>query len=150
MQLRIPPLIVLLLAGALMWWLAHAAPVVGVEIPGRVAIVIAFVVLGFAVAVAGVIQFRRASTTVNPLTPQESSSLVVTGIYAYTRNPMYLGMVLVLTGWAVCLANPLALLGVIAFVIYEDRFQIVPEERALRGTFGSQFDDYVRRVRRWI
>lgn len=118
--------------------------------PGRAVIAIAFVVLGVAIVLAGVIQFRRASTTVNPVKPEDSSSLVVTGVYARTRNPMYLGFALVLAGWAVFLANLLTLVGVIAFVLYIDRFQIVPEERALHTRFGLQFDDYRRRVRRWI
>lgn len=150
MKPRIPPPIVMLLAGAAMWGLARATPALTVELPGRAGLAFVFGLLGIAAAAAGVIQFHRARTTVNPLKPEEATSLVITGIYAYTRNPMYLGLALILVGWAVYLANPVALLGLIAFVLFIDRFQIMPEEQALHALFGSAFEAYRRRVHRWI
>ena len=133
-----------------MWGLARLTPRLAIAIPGRLALFGAIAVIGVGVAAAGVIAFKRAGTTVNPLTPEESSALVVSGIYSRTRNPMYLGMALVLAGWAVFLANPLALAGLAAFVIYIDRFQIRPEERALRSLFGAAYEAWRARVRRWL
>ena len=72
-----------------------------------------------------------------------------TRIYRLSRNPMYLGFLLVLAAWAVLLANVLVLLPVVAFVIYMNRFQITPEERALAVMFGTEFNAYKRRVRKW-
>ena len=106
--------------------------------------------LGVGLAALGVWQFRRASTTVDPRDPGKSSALVTGGIYRWTRNPMYLGMLLVLVGWAVYLANLPALLGLPGFVLYMTRFQILPEERHMRRTFGAAFDRYRLRVRRWL
>jgi len=102
------------------------------------------------VAVAGVLEFRRARTTVNPTTPQAATSMVRSGIYRHTRNPMYLGMLLVLAAWAAWLANPAALAVLPAFFLYMNRFQIEPEERILAGLFAGEFDAYRRSVRRWL
>jgi protein-S-isoprenylcysteine O-methyltransferase Ste14 len=106
--------------------------------------------IGVAVAIGGVISFRRAETTVNPLKPETSAALVSTGVYSFTRNPMYLGMVLVLFAWAVYLSSIWSLLGPVLFTLYITRFQIIPEERALDRLFGAPFAAYKKRVRRWL
>ena len=93
---------------------------------------------------------RRAKTTFNPLRPDTTTALVTTGLFAVSRNPMYLAMVVILVGWAIYLSSPVALIGPLVFVLYISRFQIVPEERALSVLFGARFDDYVSKVRRWI
>ena len=107
-------------------------------------------VVGLAVMLAGVISFRRAKTTVNPLKPETATALVTSGVYRYTRNPMYLGMLTVLLAWAVYLSAPASLLAVVVFWLYIDRLQIRPEEEALVRLFGSTFTDYKSRVRRWL
>jgi protein-S-isoprenylcysteine O-methyltransferase Ste14 len=84
------------------------------------------------------------------MTPEAASSLVVAGIYRVTRNPMYLGFLLILLGWAAWLSNVLALLPLAGFVIYMNVFQIRPEERALEALFGPEFEAYKKQVRRWI
>ena len=107
-------------------------------------------VAGIATAVAGAATFARAKTTVNPTTPEKSSSLVNWGIYKVTRNPMYLGLLFVLTAWAIFLSNPLPFLLLPVYMLYINRFQIAPEERALTSLFGREFAAYQSRVRRWI
>jgi protein-S-isoprenylcysteine O-methyltransferase Ste14 len=82
--------------------------------------------------------------------PESSSSLVVSGIYKLTRNPMYLGLLLVLLGWAIYLTNVLVFLLLPAFILYINRFQIAPEERALTALFGQEFAAYKSRTRRWL
>jgi len=84
------------------------------------------------------------------MTPQSASALVVSGIYRFTRNPMYVGFLFVLLGWAVWLSNGLSFLFLPAFVLYMNRFQIQPEERALHARFGQEFVAYTSRVRRWL
>lgn len=108
------------------------------------------VVLGVATAVSGALTFRRQHTTLNPTTPGAASVLVSSGIFRYTRNPMYLGLLIVLVGIAVSRSNPTTLLFLVAFVLYLTRFQIMPEERALLAKFGSQYADYMSTVRRWV
>jgi protein-S-isoprenylcysteine O-methyltransferase Ste14 len=133
-----------------MWLLASAFPGLTVQLPGNTAVAIALALAGMGIAVTGVVQFRKSRTTVNPMNPAASSSLVVSGVYRVTRNPMYLGFALALLGWAVLLANPLTLLVLPLFTAYMTRFQILPEERALKSKFSADFEAYMARVRRWI
>lgn len=150
LELRVPPLALVVVAAALMALLAWLFPRPALVFPAPYALGGALVGLGAVIAIAGVLAFRRARTTVNPMTPGSSSSIVSTGIYRLTRNPMYLGFLLALAGWGAMLGNLLGLLPLAAFVAWMNRFQIAPEERALREKFGADFEDYMHRVRRWV
>lgn len=150
LELRIPPLVVSLLFAAAIGVLAVASPIANVPFVGQRAASAVLVALGIVVGVAGVLEFRRAKTTVNPLTPDKASSMVVSGIYRITRNPMYLGMALVLLGGAAWTSSLLGYSLVPLFCLYITRFQIVPEERALLAAFGDEFAVYQSRVRRWL
>ena len=147
---RIPPPIVCLLFGVLMWLVAGVSMRVPIPFQTRLGLALIWALAGIAIAMLGAQAFRRAQTTVNPLTPEAASSLVVGGIFRHTRNPMYLGLSSVLLGWAIYLAAPWALLGPVLFAAYITRFQIIPEERALAQNFGQAFAGYCAQVRRWI
>ena len=144
-----PPLVALIICG-LMWCLAMLVPQLAVPFVVRVAGAVALLVLGLGIAISGVVSFRRAKTTVNPVKIETASSLVSVGVFRFTRNPMYFGMLIALAGWAVYLANWLALLGLPLFVLYMNRFQIGPEERVMATLFGADYAAYKERVRRWI
>ena len=109
-----------------------------------------FMLVGLMVAGVGVVSFRMASTTMDPLDPGRASSLVTGSIYRFTRNPMYLGIALVLTGWGVMLANMASISIVIPFSLYMTMFQIIPEERGLQELFGESFAAYRANTRRWL
>src|SRR5580698_5352054 len=124
---RIPPPIVLIIVGAAMWIVSRFGGAVAIEPLPRIAVASGWAMTGIAFAVSGARQFRRASTTINPVRPDQATSLVTGGIFRYTRNPMYAGLAGVLIGWAVFLACPWAFLGPAVFALYITRFQIVPE-----------------------
>lgn len=147
---KVPPPVVGALAALAMWLVASAEPssIVGPAL--RHAITGALVAAGVAFDLLGLLAFRASRTTVNPLRPERASALVTGGVYRITRNPMYVGMALLLLAWAVHLGSALPFVGPIAFVAYITRFQIRPEERALRERFGDEFDRYAARVRRWL
>ena len=147
---RIPPPVVGLIIAAGMWAVARIPPIVPMPMLLRVVVAVLLFTAGLAVALGGVVAFRRARTTVNPLKPETTAALVATGVYSFTRNPMYLGMASILLAWVVVLASPWALIGPALFAAYITRFQIVPEERVLAELFGESFAAYARRVRRWI
>ena len=92
----------------------------------------------------------RNKTTISPVDLESASALVTSGVFRFSRNPMYVGFTAMLVGWAVCLAAPWALVGPVAFVLFTNRFQIIPEERVMRDKFGQAYDDYQAQVRRWI
>ncbi len=105
---------------------------------------------GSAFALSGVRAIRRAHTTVSPIKPEAATDLVTSGAYRFTRNPMYLGLCLVLLAWAVFLSSAWAVLGPMAFVLYINQFQIAPEERVLSKLFRQAFAEYQSKVRRWL
>ena len=150
LELKLPPLAVGALLAALIWLVSWLVPGFNFLYPGRQFLALTLAIAGAMIIVLGVVSFRRAKTTVNPMKPESSSSLVISGIYKLSRNPMYLGFLLVLVGWAVFLSNALAFVFVPAFIFYMNRFQIDPEEKALAGKFGQEFVDYKSRVRRWL
>ena len=150
LEAKIPPPAVAAIAALVIWGISRLAPQLAMPSGIRVAVSLALVVAGVAFSAAGIRSFRRAQTTANPTRPEEASSLVSTGIYQVTRNPMYFGLLLVLVAWAVFLSSAWALLGVAGFVLYMNRFQIAPEERALSRLFGSAYASYKARVRRWL
>lgn len=129
---------------------SQATPKAALQVPAREVIAMALAAVGIGTAVAGVVSFRIAKTTVNPLHPEGASTLVTSGVYQLTRNPMYLGALILLIGWAAFLANALAFILVPSFVVYMSRFQIGPEEKALTSLFNSEFTTYCVKVRRWL
>jgi protein-S-isoprenylcysteine O-methyltransferase Ste14 len=148
LELKIPPVALVIITAALMWLVSR--PAFDLLLPARRALALGLVVAGAAISALGVVSFRRAGTTVNPIKPETAGSLVVSGIYRWTRNPMYLGFLLGLAGWAVFLSNALAFIFLPVFVLYLNRFQIRPEERALASVFGKDFAAYQSKVRRWL
>ena len=150
LELKIPPVLVWLAVAGAMFGVARIFPSVSFELAGSTAIALALAALGVTVTLAGIAAFRRQRTTVNPLDPSASSSVVSDGVYRFSRNPMYLGFLLILAGWAVYLSNAGAALFLPAFIAYMNLFQIWPEERALLAKFGSEFAQYMSRVRRWL
>lgn len=150
LELRIPPPIVAVATAAVMWLMSRVTREFMIAVPASRWTAGLLALLGVASAIAGVVSFRKAQTTINPMKPESATSLVDAGIYRFTRNPMYLGLLVVLIAWTVLLSNPLALTGPVAFVLYMNRFQIGPEEAALTGLFGEKYTKYKSRVRRWI
>jgi protein-S-isoprenylcysteine O-methyltransferase Ste14 len=150
LELKVPPLALVFLMAAFMWLARWAVPTFGFELPARTLFSVSAAVAGAVIGGLGFASFIRAKTTVNPMKPDSSSSLVVSGIYRFTRNPMYLGFLLGLLGWAIFLSNALAFFLLPAFIVYMNRFQIEPEEKALARLFGEQFVAYRSRVRRWL
>ncbi|MBT8052693.1 MAG: isoprenylcysteine carboxylmethyltransferase family protein [Gammaproteobacteria bacterium] len=150
LELKIPPVLATILFAALMWAIHRFTP--GMTLPQevRILLVVFAAILSAGTGLAGVASFKRAKTTVNPLKPEDSSTLVASGIFKRTRNPMYLALLLLLAGWGIYLSNPFSLLLAAGFILYMNRFQIAPEERALEEKFGAAFRDYKKQVRRWI
>jgi protein-S-isoprenylcysteine O-methyltransferase Ste14 len=150
LELKVPPPAVALLLGFLMWLASSLVAPVEVPFGLRVAMAVVLASVGLVVGLAGIVSFWRAKTTINPTKPTATSSLVTSGAFRFTRNPMYLSLLLYLLAWAVYLSNLLALVFLPLFVLYINQFQIKPEERALSTLFGSEYAAYKERVRRWL
>lgn len=145
LETKVPPPLLLLALAAIVWFLPGTASSIG-----HLAFGLPIIVLGLSLNALPKMLFRRAGTTVNPLRPEQSSSLITSGLYRCSRNPMYLGYAVALTGWVICLGQPLGLLVVGLFVGYVTRLQIMPEERQLAAMFPAEYALYSATVRRWI
>jgi protein-S-isoprenylcysteine O-methyltransferase Ste14 len=150
LETKVPPPIVAVVVGVGMWLISTVAPQAAPAAVPRLIAALGIALIGGAAAASGAAAFRKAQTTVSPLHPERASAFVSNGIYRFTRNPMYLGLLLVLFGVAIFLWSLPALIGLPAFIGYIWRFQIVPEERVLEQIFGAQYVEYKRRVRRWL
>lgn len=150
LELKIPPPIVALVVSVAMWGISLVTPRFEISPAFRYATVTLIALAGFGFAISGVRAIRRARTTISPIKPESATSLVTSGVYRFTRNPMYLGLCLVLLAWAVFLSSAWAVLGPVAFVLYINRFQIAPEEKVLSKLFGQAFAEYQSKVRRWL
>jgi len=147
---KIPPPLVALLIALGMWGVSTVTPVILLTNTVKIALVTGFIAIGVFFDLAGVISFRRAKTTVNPLKPNTASSLVTSGIYQVTRNPMYIGFVAFLLAWASFLGSAWGLILIPLYMLYIQRFQIAPEERALTALFKEEFTQYKAKVRPWL
>jgi len=150
LELKIPPVAVFLAFAAGMWLIPSGIPMADFFVSVRMTISLILSVAGGAFAVPAIFIFLRAHTTVDPIRPEAASKIVAYGVYRFSRNPMYVGLLFVLAAWAVWLCKPPAFLFLPAFVMYMNRFQILPEERALSAKFGSEFNAYMMSVRRWL
>jgi len=150
LELKIPPAMLVLLFAVVMWFVSSMSSWVVIQIPGKEWVAGALWLMGFALIIVAAVEFISAKTTVNPLTPGLATSIITTGVYRLSRNPMYVGFLLMLAAWGVFLANVLSVLLLPLFVVYLNRFQIIPEENALLAKFGDDYARYLKSVRRWV
>jgi protein-S-isoprenylcysteine O-methyltransferase Ste14 len=146
----VPPPLALAGFALIIWELAGLTPSLSIDYPLRWPLALAVGALGLAFLTAGIATIMLARTTVNPLTPGKATHLVTHGVYRLSRNPIYVGDVLLLTAFAFWLGNPLALPFPPLLLLWLHRMQIAPEEAALAAKFGAEFDDYRKKVRRWL
>jgi len=148
--MKVPPALVMMIFGGLMYLLDKYLPVGEFEFFGKRVLVMLLFGLGILVILISVIQFFITKTTVDPLNPKKTSNLVTNGVYKFTRNPMYLGMLLFLLAFGLKLGNAFNTLIAAGFVSYMNRFQIKPEEKVLKETFGKEYNIYCKLTRRWF
>lgn len=150
LTLKVPPLLLMAIFAGLMWLLVPWLPGVVINTTLKYLLVVFCIGSGGWFAGAGVLAFRQHQTTVDPRFPEHASRLVDSGIYRVSRNPMYVGFAFWLVGWVIYWQSPVLVLGVAGFIVYMNRFQIVPEEQALVAQFGESYREYSVRVRRWL
>ena len=151
MELKVPPPVVALLVGVIMWQATgYTGDVWLLIFEGQFVVCAVIASAGFVIDGFALWRFMRARTTVNPIKPTNASALVTTGVYRYTRNPMYVGNFIFLVAWIVWLGAPLNAMFLVLYVLYMNRFQIAPEERILSEKFGEEYRAFCRAVRRWI
>ena len=150
LELKVPPPAQFVITAAAMFGVSKVAPDLKFSLKGSTALAVGLGAIGVGSAILGVTQFKKAQTTPNPQALEKVSSLVTSGMYQYSRNPMYVGLVLILLGWAFYLSHFLAFVLLPLFILYMTRFQIRPEEQMMARKFGKAYQTYLNKVRRWI
>ena len=150
MKIKIPPPIIVFIFAGILFLLNKYLPVGSFNFFGRTGLMYVVVGIGFLLMVISLLQFYRQKTTTNPINPEQASKLVTTGIFKYTRNPMYLAMLLFLIAFALQLGNAFNSLVLTSFVYYMNNFQIKYEEEALLKKFGKEYKLYRKATRRWF
>ncbi|WP_158973440.1 isoprenylcysteine carboxylmethyltransferase family protein [Cellulophaga sp. L1A9] len=150
MYLKLPPAIVWLLAALIMFGVARFLPFGHFDFTGRIYFIYVLIGLGGIIGLVAIVQLVKKHTTINPIKPQNVTQLVTGGLYNYSRNPMYLGLLFALLAWGLYLENAFNFLIAAGFVSYMNAFQIIPEEEALFNKFGSKYSAYLKNVRRWF
>ena len=150
LELKIPPVAQFVAIAFGMWVIAKYTPSLSIDIPARGVLVVVFICLGGFFAIPAVSAFRSADTTVDPRCPEKASRLIVKGVYRYSRNPMYLGLLCLLIAWALYLSDVLGFVGLPLFVLSMNHLQIRQEEQAMEARFGDDYRAYRKSVRRWI
>ena len=150
-EIKIPPAIITLLSFFMIWaiasfkifeldWIKVLSPYLSV-----ILLILSILLLLFASY-----SFYKSKTSFNPISPENASSLVTSGIYRISRNPMYAGFLLLLVAWWLYLGELLSVIGCLFFISYLNKFQIESEERVLEKLFGEEYRLYKSRVRRWF
>jgi len=150
MRLKVPPIIVFIAFGGLMYLLAKFLSFGYFDFFGRMYLIYALSAVAGIIGFISLLQFFKSKTTVDPTDPAKASKLVTSGIYQYSRNPMYLGLLLVLLAWGLWLGNAFNVLLAAGFVAYMNKFQIAPEEETLLKMFDKEYKQYCTLVRRWF
>lgn len=150
LELKLPPLLVALLCSGLIYLSGFLPPIITLPDAARMALSTVLVLCGALFGIGAIRAFRRARTTVNPMTPDKASAVVTNGVFRFSRNPMYLALLLFLLAFAVYRLNLFGVFAALLFIPYMNRFQIAPEERAMKRGFGEPYQRYCRQVRRWL
>ena len=150
MELKLPPIVIVFFFAFLMYLLDRFLPFGEFEFFGRRWLIKVLLAISIIVLVFSMAQFFKSKTTVDPTSPSKATKLVTSGIYRFTRNPMYLSMLVLLLAWGLWLGNAFNTLLAAGFVSYMNRFQIIPEEKALAQRFGKEYQSYLKNVRRWF
>ena len=148
MDNKIPPPIVALVCGLIISFSKPLFPIY--EHQSAIIYSVPVLFLGVIILALAALSFRKYSTSLNPLAPEKASSLVTSGIFGYSRNPMYLGMLLILVSIAITFNVYGGFIMSIIFLLFITRFQIIPEEAAMEKLFTDEFLYYKKRTRRWI
>ena len=148
MNNKIPPPIITLICGLSIYF---SRPLFSEKIYIYSNIIsILFFFFGSAFLVFALSSFKKQKTTISPLQPEKASALVISNVYKYSRNPMYLGMLFILISLAISYNIIGGIIAISIFIFFITKFQIKPEEVQMEKLFGEKYAQYKKRTRMWI
>ena len=150
MRLKIPPVLQTLIFGLSIWITDKYLTIDKFSFSGQKILALSIFLIGATVGLVSVWQFYKKKTSVDPRDPSKASKLVTHGLYNLSRNPMYLGLAIILFSFVLWLGNIFTLIPLLLFIWFNTTYQIKPEEEVLENLFGEDFSIYCKKVRRWI
>ncbi len=150
LELKIIPPVQVFISACLMGSLTSYFPQFHFNVPASLPIIIILILVSATIGILALYDFHKHQTTFHPHTPEKTSKVVDTGVFAYTRNPMYISLLLALIAFGVYLQNFVSFIIIPLFIWYITRFQIIPEERMLDKLFPNDYQAYYKKVRRWL
>ena len=148
LKTKIPPPVIALFFIALLYLSTYLIPAFRIDYQTILAVIC--LVAGFSPVGIAFFQFKKKDTTLDPRKPENSTELVVSGVFKYSRNPMYAGLTMVLVSACLFLGAWSGLVLIPVFILVINRLQILPEEQAMKKLYGKQYAEYCKNVRRWI
>ena len=148
MKTKIPPPILALVMIGLIYLSSLFVEQITFNYQGSLSVLV--LILGLACAIPSFKLFARYKTTISPLKPSDATALVTEGMYRYSRNPMYLGLLLLTIASTIWFGTWFGIIINILFIFLINFLQIIPEEEALLEIFGEEYEEYKKNVRRWI
>ena len=145
---KFPPPLVALTFGFLINYTKNIFP--KIEVKNEFIFGSFMIISGLIIILSAITLFKKYQTTITPLNPSNATKLITDGIYKFSRNPMYLGLLLVLLGISIILNPTGGFILIPLFILYLNLFQIIPEENAMVDLFKDEFLEYKKNVRRWI
>ena len=145
---KIPPPLIALTFGFLMNYTKNIFPKINIR--NEIIFGSFMIIIGLVIILSAIILFKKYQTTITPLNPSNATKLITDGIYKFSRNPMYLGLLLVLLGISIIINLTGGFFLIPLFILYLNLFQIIPEENAMVDLFKDEFLEYKENVRRWI
>lgn len=150
LELKIPPAVITLIIAIAMWWIDEYFTFNWATVGKLLWVSFIFLGIGGIFGLLGLIEFYKSSTSIDPHKPSKTSKLVTNGIYSISRNPMYVGLLLILIGYGFYLGNVLTFVVIPLFAGYMNRYQILAEEKVMQEKFGDDYRKYKSEVRRWF
>ena len=148
MHTKIPPPLVTLVFGLGIYFSRFLFPII--EFENSLILSLISLIIGLFILISAARDFRSSKTTINPLKPEQATSLVTAGIFTFSRNPMYLGMVFILSSLAISFNIIGGVIFIALFCVYITVYQIIPEEIAMKKIFSQEFESYMKSTRRWM
>lgn len=150
LSLKVPPVFVWALFALLGGAINHWSLIFVVTFSNSLLFSVVLLLLSVIIGVLGVIEFKKHQTSVNPVELDKAKNIVSSGVFSYSRNPMYLALAIALTATSIFQSSFIFVITVPMFVLYMNQFQIKAEEDFLKDKFGGEYQRYLTQVRRWL
>ena len=147
-MIKIPPPILVLILITSNYFSQNRLEII--YLPYKHSTSVLILLVGSLILINPVFKFIKSKTTVNPVKFKKVNKLVTSGIYKYSRNPMYLGMILIIISTSIFYLNYISVVTPFIFYFWINRFQIKREEIFLKEKFGEEYLSYMSKTRRWI